>query len=45
MAEQYGGLIFGVENRFYGLNTFEECLDNYNITFLTSQQAYVISQT
>lgn len=45
MAEQYRGLIFGVEHRFYGLSTFEECMDNYNITFLTSQQAYVISQT
>ncbi|XP_074632325.1 thymus-specific serine protease-like isoform X2 [Acropora palmata] len=39
MAEQYRGLIFGVEHRFYGLSTFEECMDNYNITFLTSQQA------
>ena len=45
MAEQYHGLIFGVEHRFYGKSTFEKCMDNYNITFLTSQQAYVISQT
>ena len=41
MAEKYGGLIFGVEHRFYGLSTFESCLDNYNLTFLSSPQAYV----
>lgn len=39
MAEKYGGLIFGVEHRFYGLSTFESCLDNYNLTFLSSPQA------
>ncbi|XP_068681615.1 thymus-specific serine protease-like isoform X1 [Montipora foliosa] len=39
MAEEYGGLIFGVEHRFYGLSTFESCLDNYNLTFLSSSQA------
>ncbi|KAL9952175.1 hypothetical protein ACROYT_G039390 [Oculina patagonica] len=39
LAEQYGGLIFGVEHRFYGFSTFENCLENENLVFLSSQQA------
>ncbi|KAL9952174.1 hypothetical protein ACROYT_G039389 [Oculina patagonica] len=39
LAEQYGGLIFGVEHRYYGLSTFENCLENENLVFLSSQQA------
>ena len=39
LAEQYGGLIFGVEHRYYGLSTFEKYLENENIRFLSSQQA------
>ena len=39
LAELYGGLIFGVEHRYYGLSTFENSLENENLVFLSSQQA------
>ena len=39
LAEKYGGLIFGVEHRFYGLSTFENCLETENLRYLSSQQA------
>ena len=39
LAEQYGGLIFGVEHRFYGLSVFEGSLEIENLVYLSSQQA------
>ncbi|XP_020607389.1 thymus-specific serine protease-like [Orbicella faveolata] len=39
LAEQYGGLIFGVEHRYYGLSVFEGSLENENLVYLSSQQA------
>ena len=39
LAEKYGGLIFGVEHRYYGLSVFEGSLENENLVYLSSQQA------
>ena len=39
LAEQYGGLIFGVEHRYYGLSVFEGSLETENLVYLSSQQA------
>lgn len=39
LAEQYGGLLFAVEHRYYGLSTFEDYLETENLKYLSSQQA------
>ncbi|XP_022797698.1 thymus-specific serine protease-like isoform X2 [Stylophora pistillata] len=39
LAEQYSGLLFAVEHRYYGLSTFEDYLETENLKYLSSQQA------